>query len=150
MGAWGPGSFENDWARNWLGELSERGDAPFVRAELSRVIEHGSTKRSAPSLLERLRGRRHHTDWPTADVASQALVAAEVVAAWRGHPAANLSEGITGWIRQRAVSFDSELPSLARKTVEIVKTNSELKELWEEGDASAWKNGIEDLERRLA
>ena len=39
--------------------------------------------------------------------------------------------------------------SLAAQAVAIVKTNSELKELWEEGDANKWREMVEDLERRL-
>ena len=93
MGTWGAGSFQNDWALDWLGGLRESVDASHVRAALSSVVEHGGTKHSRPSILERLRGRRRHSDWLTARVAAKALAAAEIVAAWRGHPAANLPDG---------------------------------------------------------
>ncbi len=38
---------------------------------------------------------------------------------------------------------------LAQQAIGIIKTNSELKDLWEEGDATKWRNVVEDLERRL-
>jgi hypothetical protein len=149
MGTWGAGSFENDWALDWLGRLHESGDSSHIRDALTLVVEHGGTRELPPSLLERLRGRRHHTDWLTAGVVSKALAAAETVAAWIGHPAVNLPDGIIAWLQQHSPSLRSDLVPLAREAVGIVKTNSELKDLWEESDATEWKNVVEDLERRL-
>src|ERR1039457_986092 len=150
MGTWGVGSFQNDWALDWLGRLRESGDASHVRSALSRVVEQGGTKHSPPSILERLRGRRRHTDWLTASVASKALSAAEVVAASLGHPAANLPDGIMAWLQQHSASFQSDLVPLARQAVGIVKANSELKDLWEEGDGTEWKNAVDGLVLRLS
>ena len=94
-------------------------------------------------------GRCHNTDWLTAGNASQALAAAEIVAAWLGRSAEKLPDGIAAWMQTHEPSFQSELAALARQAVNIVKSNSELKDLWEEGDATEWKTGVEDLERRL-
>jgi len=113
------------------------------------VIEHGGTKHSPPTLLERLRGRRRHTDWLNADVSSGALAAAEIIAAWLGHPAAKLPDGITEWLEQHSSSLQPDVVPLARQAVSIVKSNSELKDLWEEGDASEWHEVIQNLEQRL-
>jgi hypothetical protein len=149
VGAWGPTSFENDWALDWTAELRGSKDTQPVRTALQQVVEHGGTKRSAPSILERLRGCQHHTDWLTARVAARALAAAEVVSAWCGKPAAKLADGVADWVGQHTSAFLSDLVPLAREAVAIVKTNSELKELWEEGDATEWREGVDDLERRL-
>lgn len=149
MGAWGANSFENDWAMDWLSNLRESGDASLLRTALSRVVEHGGTKHSSPSLLERLRGLSRHTDWLKASDASRALAAAEIVAAWLGHPRPNLPEGTAVWIQKNAPSFQPDLVPLARQAVAIVKTNSELKDLWEEGDPTKWKTAVDDLEQRL-
>jgi len=149
MGTWGASSFQNDSALDWLADLCEQGDASLVYAALSRVVKHGGTKQSSASFIERLFGRRRRTDWLTAGVASQALAAAEVVAAWHKHPSANLPDNLKTWLQQHASSFEPGLVSLAQKAVSIVKTNSELKDLWEEGDATKWKAGIEDLAQRL-
>jgi len=149
MGTWGPDSFQNDWALDWLGDLRERGDTSFVRATLSQVVEHGGTKHSPPSFLERLRGRRHHTDWLNASVAAKSIAAAEIVAAWRGHPSSNLPDSVITWVQQYSSSFQSDLVALAQKATAIVKTNSELRDLREQSDADGWQNAVEDLERRL-
>ena len=149
MGAWGVGNFQNDWALDWLGDLCESGDASLIQATLSRVVEHGGTKHSPPSIFERLRGHRRHTDWLTANVASKALAAAEIIAAWLGHPIARLPDGTTEWIQQHSSSLKPDIIPLARQAVNIVKTNSELKDLWEEGDASEWYQVIQDLDQRL-
>jgi hypothetical protein len=149
MGAWGADNFQNDWAMDWLGDLCESGDASLIRATLNRVVEHGGTKYSAPSLLERLSGRSRHTDWLKARVAAKALAAAEVVAAWRDRPSDTLPKKLMAWLQQNRPSFPQDIVPLAKQAVSIVKTNSELKDLWEEGDASKWKTTVENLEQRL-
>ena len=149
MGAWGAGNFQNDWAMDWLGDLCQSGDASAVRIALIKVVEHGGTKYSAPSLLERLRGRRRHTDWLEARIAAKALAAAEVVAARQGRPSENVPDNLVAWLQQNKSSFPSDIVPLARRAVSIVKTNSELKDLWEEGDVSQWKSMVENLEQRL-
>ena len=149
MGAWGAGSFENDWAQDWLGDLCQSGGASAVRIALAKVVENGGTKYSAPSLLERLRGRSRHTDWLEARIAAKALAAAEVVAAWQGWPTENLPDNLVAWLQQNKSSFSSDMVPLARQAVSIVKTNSELKDLWEEGDVSQWISVVKNLEQRL-
>jgi len=142
MGTWGAGSFQNDWALDWLGDLRESKDASLVYLALRRVTEHGGTKHSAPSLLERLRGRHYHTDWLNANASTKALAAAEIVAAWRGHPLAKLPNGVMEWLQQHLSSFQVDIIPLAQQAVRIVKTNSELKDLWEESDAGEWYEAI--------
>lgn len=149
MGTWGTGSFQNDWAMDWQADLCGGGDASLIRVALNKVVEHGGTKYSAPSFIERLRGRSRHTDWLEARIASQALAAAEVVASWHGRPAADLPENLITWLQRHTSSFEPDLVPLAQKAVGIVKANSELKDLWEEGNAAKWKAALEDLEQRL-
>src|SRR5215216_2317973 len=98
MGTWGPNSFQNDWALDWLGDLRESGDASPIRSALSAVVEHGGTKPYRASLIERMIGMGNRKDWLTADVASKALAASEVVAVWHGQPASNLPETVTPWV----------------------------------------------------
>ena len=150
MGTWGKGSFQNDWAMDWLNDLHASKDASLVRSALGAVVEHGGTRHSPPSMLERLRGLRQHTDWLTANVASRALAAAEVVAAWRGFASANLPRNTLTWLQEYGSTFPTDLVPFARLAVSIVKTNSELKDLWEEVGSPEWKDKVEDLERRLA
>ena len=149
MGTWGSGTFENDWALDWAADLRESPDHSPILTALEQVVVHGGTKYSSPSILERLRGLSRHTDWLTANVAARALAAAEVVSASLGRPPKKLPDGISGWLQQHACSFPPDLSELALRAVMIVKTSSELKDLWEEGNATEWRNGVEDLERRL-
>jgi hypothetical protein len=149
MGAWGADSFQNDSASDWLADLCKSNDVSLVRIALSRVVEHGGTKQSPASFIQRLFGRRHRTDWLKASIASEAIAAAEVVAAWHGHPSATLPDKLKTWLQQNKFVFPVDIVPLAKQAVNIVKTNSELKDLWEEGDASKWENIVANLEQRL-
>jgi len=149
MGAWGTDSFQNDWALDWLASFRESGDVAFVHGTLDCVVKHGGTKTYPASIILKLLGRSRRTDWLKARVAAQALAAAEVVTAWLGHPSPNLPGDLSVWLQEHTPSSQTDLVLLAQKAVSIVKTNSELKDLWEEGDAQEWKNMVEDLEQRL-
>lgn len=149
MGAWGADSFENDWARDWLANLCEAKDSVPIRESLGFIVKHGGTKRSAPSFLERLRGRKHHTEWLTARDSSKALAAAEVVAAWQGNPSVAFPVQAATWLQGHSTALQSDLLTLAINAVEIVKTNSELKDLWEERNGNQWHSSVANLQRRL-
>ncbi len=150
MGAWAAGNFENDTAMDWIDDLRESGTPDTVRAALCQVMEQSVPPR--PSFVDRLLKRRPADPYLEAPVASEALAAAEIVACWLGHPLPQLPEGVADWARQHAHMLSTEFTQLARQAVAIIKTNSELKDLWEEGDAGTaaeWHAVIADLERRL-
>jgi hypothetical protein len=150
MGAWDAGSFQNDTALDWVGDLCDRGDVAAVRKALIRVMEE---RRSAqPSFIGRLLGRQRIEPYLEAHVASEGLAAAEIVAFWLGHPDPHLPGKLAEWARRHSDSLPAELATLARQAVSIIKTKSELKDFWEEGEgvvAPKWHNAIADLERRL-
>lgn len=130
MGAWGAGSFENDTALDWAGDVSEGGDVTVVITALIRVREERRSER----------------------VATQGLAAAEIVAFWLGHPDSQFPDYLRDWADRNSGAFSPESVTLAREAVSIVKTKSGLKDLWEEGNgnsASEWHAAIADLERRL-
>jgi Domain of unknown function (DUF4259) len=130
MGAWGPGSFENDDALDWLNELVE-----------------GSGLRPVSAALGRTTG-----EYVEAPDASAAVAAAEIVAALMGRPLAGLPDEAKAWIRAHPARPAPALVEQARAAVRRVQTDSELRELWEEGDAetaSAWHACMDDLARRL-
>jgi hypothetical protein len=129
MGAWGAGSFENDSAGDWADELLHSADATPILEAFSAVIEC--------------------EDYLEVDEASAALAAAEVVAALRQQPSSTLPSPVAAWVRDHADSLSPELPELAVRAVALIKNNSELKELWDEGDTSQWLGAVEDLEHRL-
>lgn len=150
MGAWDAGSFQNDWALDWVADLCERGDAASVRTALSLTLEHRHVPQ--PSLIGRILGRRPVEHCLEAREASQALAAAEIVAFWLGNPASQYPDELAEWSRRRCDSLSPEVVALAQQAVSVIKTKSELKDLWDEGDgivAAKWYVVIADLERRL-
>ena len=147
MGTWAVDSFGNDLALDMVLVLCQGGTPAVVRAALERIIEEGKPRQ--PSLIGRLLRRQSTEPYPEADVAMEALVAAEIVACWLGHPPRELPEGLGEWIEQHRDAYRPELAQLARQAVLVVKTISELKDLWEEAGAAEWYGVIEDLERRI-
>lgn len=139
MSAWGAGSFDNDWALAWTGELLKSENASLVRATLNRALRHEGTKPEhwQPEKL-------------SADLAAQALAAAEIVAAWNGQPLINMPYDVARWLEWNRPFFEPELVALAGQAVAKVKTESRLKELWGEANASQWLDAVTDLEQRLS
>ena len=129
MGAWGPGSFDNDDAMDWVGGLTpDSGDAA-LRPALTAVAEgHG------------------YVEGPDCSIA---IAAAEAVAAARGKPAATLPPEVAAWL-QSGPHIARDLVDVARKAIRRVVTDSELKDLWEESEsAEQWREAMSDLESRL-
>jgi Domain of unknown function (DUF4259)/Immunity protein 26 len=136
MGAWGTGSFENDDALDFVVTLEREGLAA-IDAALERVAGLGVR------------------DYLEAPDASFAIAAGEILAAARDGDVSRLPEAAQNWLDGRADGLASPaLLALARRSVERVLQQSELKDLWEEGDADgqseAWSNGVRALVTRLA
>jgi hypothetical protein len=151
MGAWDAGTFQNDTALDWVGDLCQGGDVATVRTTLSRVMEKRRTVR--PSLIGRLLGRISAGPYLETRVACEGLAAAELVAFWLGRPDPHFPGKLVEWARGHSDALSPEVIALARQAVSVIKTKSELKDLWEEGEgvvAPKWHNAIADLERRLA
>jgi len=141
MGGWGTGSFENDDAQDFLGQLkSLRIDD--LRAILARAADHD--------------------DYLEAPESSVTVAAAEVVAALviSAQGAAATEEAlppaaprqITDWIKtsEHKAGAPPDLVDLARRAVERVRINSELKDLWLEADGlNDWNAALRGLEERL-
>ena len=128
MGAWGTRAFDNDGARDWVGEL-EDGGITAIESALDDAIR--SSDLSAPTDVE-------------------AIAAAEVVAAAIGRPLPGLSEDIAALVAHLAPSVTPEHAARARTAVERVLNASELAELWAEtDDADEWRDLVEDLIERL-
>jgi hypothetical protein len=130
MGAWGYGSFENDDASDWVWELE---DAKSLGPVLSAIetIENGGSYLEAPDC-------------------SIALAAAEVVAAIFGNASPDLPESLGPIAAELSGTATETLKSRAGAVVLRIKTESELRELWEDSGALAeWERGIDDLLSRL-
>lgn len=130
MGAWSHEPFGNDTACDWGYGLLEATDLSPIEAALDAVIENGE-------------------DYLDADLATEALAAIEVLAKLRGKGTQTdaYTKGIDEWVKQHAQKPTAELLAKAKHVIErIASADSELLELWEEGeDADAWKASLRQL-----
>jgi hypothetical protein len=132
MGAWGSGSFENDDASDWVADLCDDPDKEVISDALSAVVEM-----EAGEYLE-------------APDCSVGLAAAEVVAALKGSPNPGMPDDARKCVSKLKIKANAGMVSLALKAVERIKTDSELKELWDEAENPAeWYEAVGNLEARL-
>ena len=133
MGAWGLGSFDNDDAADFLAEVTGGSGLASIRAIFGTVL-----------------GAEDYVEAPDA---SQAIAAAEIVAAALGRPtpAAQNEHALVDWLARTRPAVDPGLTKQAAQALDrILAANSELRELWEEEDeASGWQAAVEDLRSRL-
>ena len=131
MGAWGHESFANDSALDWLSALVHGGPALLAEA-LDRV---GSA--AADEYLE-------------VDESSAALAAAELVAAALGGGEDRLAQEALAWLKDHVHAARAIGAERARRAVERVFRDSELRELWEEnGEQTEWHAEVRELLERL-
>jgi hypothetical protein len=130
-GVWGHRSFENDDALDWAASLGQSKDTALI-ADTLRVLNE------------------EEADYPDAPECAAALAAAEAVAALNGKPASSLPEEVTTWVHGRSAP-DPELLSQARNAVDIIRADSELKDLWQASprEYSRWCSEIDGLRNRL-
>ena len=131
MAAWGHFNFDNDDATDFAGEFLDTG--------------------SEVTLLEALVSVAEEEGYLETPEASAALAAAEIVAAWRGHPGTDFLPGLLAKVQHLDVSDEDELTDLARRAVQAVVQESELRELWEESpELAGWEAAQQNLLDRLA
>jgi len=131
MGAWGYGNWENDDAADWVYELEKNVGSDLLKRTLSKVTSN--------------------TNYLESPQCCEALAAAEVVAALKGSAGDDLPEEVQKWVFQNKPKFERELLTLALQAITRIKSDSELKELWEEsGSAAEWLTLVKNLETRLA
>ncbi|MCC2544829.1 DUF4259 domain-containing protein [Hymenobacter sp. BT175] len=129
MSAWGNFNFDNDDATDFAGDFMERPSEVQLLEALITAAEGENLE---------------------ADEASQALAAAEIVAAWHGKPGSDFLPGLFSAIQHLDVSDEDELLDLARRAVQAVLQGSELVELWtENGELASWQAAQRDLLTRL-
>jgi hypothetical protein len=130
MGAWGVGTFENDDAGDWVYRLEESDDLSLLTQSLEPAADP-----------------KGYLESPTC---SEALAAAEVVAALAGRPAPDLPEEVQSWLKAHRSKVPNDLRDLALRAVDQVAGDSELKELWQESDEmAAWADRVQELRGRL-
>lgn len=131
MGTWGVGSFENDDASDWVFELEDADDPAILAETLDAVL---SPKEP-----------------PDAPQCCMALAAAEVVAAQRGKGRSDLPSEVKAYLERVGGPPSNELVDAAQRAIQRVRSESELRELWDESDDGAdWNRDVENLLSRLA
>ena len=145
MGTWGAGSFDNDVASDWAADLADGGDIAMVRDALVTAARCPADEELG------------------SEEGTQALAAAEVVAAAAGRPLRAIPMGSSGphalaWARDRGAAGKADLVELALEAVDRVEgPASELRELWsaeeDQGDGASareWFAAVDDLRDRLS
>jgi hypothetical protein len=128
MVAWGTGSFENDYAADWLAKLDT-----IAPDDLTQIFVQAADN---PGYLE-------------APAASVVVAAAEAIAALNGSPSNGVPPEIIKWTTNRQ-SATPELKALALRALQRVRKDSELKDLWLEADGlNDWIAAIQDLQTRV-
>jgi hypothetical protein len=130
MGAWGCGVFENDDAATWVADLEHASNMDVLAQVIGAIVDV-----------------QHYL---SASDCSRGLAAAEVVAALLGRPPLELPEEVTDFVDRVDVEPPGSLVIMACRAIDKIGMNSELKDLWEEGDeADLWRDSLADLRRRL-
>ena len=128
MVGWGTGSFENDDAQNFLSRLNS--------------VEVGD--------LKQILAKAADQDYVDAPESGAVIAVAEVVATARGNPPQAVPSQIAEWVSKIEGAPSQEMSELARRAVYMVRTNSELKDLWLEAEGlNEWSAVLRDLEERL-
>ena len=136
MGAWGVGIFQDDSSLDWIEDAYASGGPEAVRSALEDAANASAG------------------DYVEYDEGAAARAEAEVVAAAFGAPP-ELEAGDTMdtlMEHSETVAEDDDLIPLALRSIRrVAAENSELHELWTEGEdkATEWTAAIEGLETRL-
>jgi hypothetical protein len=133
MGAWSHEPFGNDDANDWAYELEEADDLSYVEAALDAVLD-------AEGYVE-------------APEASCAVAAVEVLAKLlgKGTQSDAYTEKVDEWVKNVRAKPSSPLLEKARLALARVRgEESELKELWHEGDAAEWEASLDALQAAVS
>jgi hypothetical protein len=135
MAGWGTGSFENEDAQSFLGRLNSLG-TDDLRQVLARAADQADYLEAPESSIA---------------VAAAEVVAELVVVAEEGASSPAASRDLVNWISKIETGAPPDLVDLARRAVERVRTDSELKDLWLEAEGlNEWNAALRDLEARLS
>jgi hypothetical protein len=135
MPGWGTGSFENEDAQSFLGRLNSLG-TDDLRQVLARAADQADYLEAPESSIA---------------VAAAEVVAELVVVAKKGASSPAASRDLVNWISKIETGAPPDLVDLARRAVERVRTDSELKDLWLEAEGlNEWNASLRELEGRLS
>jgi glutathione S-transferase len=133
MGAWSHEPFGNDDAGDWAYGLQEADDLLHIEAALDAVL-------GTEGYLE-------------ADEACCAVAAVEVLAKLlgKGTQSDAYTEKVDEWVKRVRTKPSRQLLEKARAALARVRgEESELKELWHEGDATEWEASLDSLQAAVS
>lgn len=134
MGAWGPGTFDNDTPCDWGYELETCEDLSLVRETLRKAAESGD-------------------EFLDSDEGWEALAACEVVARLKGNWGERnaYSESIDAWVEAHPQAVPEDVVKLSLAAIDrVLAPESELPELWADSDSEReWRDAVEDLRWRV-
>ncbi|MFQ3610756.1 MAG: DUF4259 domain-containing protein [Fimbriimonadales bacterium] len=132
MGAWDVGAFDNDEAIDWVSDLIEQDDPALITGVIQSIVRLGESE-----------------EYLEADLCNEAIAAMEVLAALKGSSAPDFPEEVQEWVSRHSPP-SPDLVKLALQALHFIRTDSELKELWQETDYFAdWNAFLDELENRL-
>lgn len=130
MGAWGYRNFENDSALDWVYLLQKHDDHGFIIDALKLINSQNNAALVEPA--------------PT-----NAIAAAEVIAAILGRPSEDCPASVKTWIEDKS---PMPLPIVAQaiQAIQTIQLDSSLKRLWRyQEDLEAWERVLRNLLSRL-
>lgn len=131
MGAWDIGSFDNDTASDWVYDLERSSDTALIADALESVAAVGEGYLDAHECCE-------------------AIAAAEIIAALRGHPLPDLADETADWVERHRHLDTSSLIAPALAALQRIRSDSELKGLWDDVEETVrWLATLDDLTGRL-
>jgi len=117
MGVWGVKTFENDSALDWVSELEDEKDLVQVIIKFYDLFEVINRK---------------DDNFIDSDLASEVLVASEIVAALLGNPSNDLPPTIARWLKKK--SFDRGLVTVVNDIIMNTEFEDNTKEEWKSCD----------------
>src|SRR5689334_20327038 len=127
MGAWSHEPFGNDTANDWVYDLEGTKDFSLIETALDNVLETSEEYLEAPT-------------------AEEAVAAIEVLAKLlrRGTQADAYTEKVDAWVKSIKQEPTAALLEKAHRAIDrILGKDSELLELWQEGeDSEKWQSSI--------
>lgn len=133
MGTWAAHTFGNDTACDWTYGLEEVDDLSLVRQAIAAVLEA-------------------EDDSLDAYLAREGLAACEVIARLKGNWGLRnaYSESLDQWVETHKINPSEDLVQSALAVIDrVLGQSSELRELWEEDDASEWRLAVDNLRERV-